>query len=157
MSLPRFEHEWDGFKGHVTVRWDQLKDEELINIKGNFNDLIALISERYGEQKTVVEAKLHELYATYLETKERIAQGFTDVRDDINTRTQDFAEGVKAKAAQFQRNARDQMNKIREENIDPAIQKSEDYIKVHPFSTVLGAFGIGLLIGGIIGLLSKHD
>jgi ElaB/YqjD/DUF883 family membrane-anchored ribosome-binding protein len=153
MSLPRFEHEWDGFKGHVAVKWDQLKDEELINIKGNFSGLIDLISERYGEQKSVVESKLHDLYATYLETKERIAQGF----DDINSRSQDFADNIKAKASQFQRNAREQMNKIREENIDPALRKSEDYIKVHPFSTVLGAFGVGLLIGGLIGLLSNRD
>lgn len=153
MSLPRFEHEWDGFKGHVAVKWDQLKDEELVNIKGNFSGLIDLISERYGEQKAVVESKLHDLYATYLETKERIAQGF----DDLNTRSQDFADSIKAKASQFQRNAREQMNRIREENIDPALRKSEDYIKVHPFSTVLGAFGVGLLIGGLIGLLSNRD
>ncbi len=153
MSLPRFEHEWDGFKGHVAVKWDQLKEEELFNIKGNFSGLIDLIAERYGEQKSVIESRLHELYATYLETKERIAQGFTD----INSRTQDFADNIKAKTAQFQRGAREQMNKIREENIDPAIRKSEDYIKVHPFSTVLGAFGVGLLIGGIIGLLSNRD
>jgi ElaB/YqjD/DUF883 family membrane-anchored ribosome-binding protein len=153
MSLPRFEHEWDGFKGHVAVKWDHLKEEELINIKGNFSGLIDLISERYGEQKTVVESKLHDLYATYLETKERIAQGFSD----INARSQDFADNIKTKASQFQRNAREQMNKIREENIDPALRKSEDYIKVHPFSTVLGAFGVGLLIGGLIGLLSNRD
>ncbi len=153
MSLPRFEHEWDGFKGHVAVKWDQLKDEELINIKGNFSGLIDLIAERYGEQKSVIESKLHDLYATYLETKERIAQGFTD----INSRSQDFAESIKAKTAQFQRNAREQINKIREENVDPALRKSEDYIKVHPFSTVLGAFGVGLLIGGIIGLLSNRE
>ena len=157
MSLPRFEHEWDGFKGHVTVRWDQLNDEELINIKGDFAALVKLISDRYNEEKSVIEGKLHELYGTYLETKKRIAQGFTDVREDLDSRSQDFAEGVKAKAAQFQRNAREQMNKLREENIEPALQKSEAYIKVHPFSTVLGAFGVGLLLGGIIALLSKND
>jgi ElaB/YqjD/DUF883 family membrane-anchored ribosome-binding protein/uncharacterized protein YjbJ (UPF0337 family) len=157
MSLPRFEHEWDGFKGHVAVKWDKLNEDELINIKGNFSGLIELIAERYGEKKTVIEANLNDLYATYLGAKERIAQGFNDVRDEINERTQDFADNVRSRAAQFQQNARDQINKIREENIDPAIRKSEDYIKVHPFSTVLGAFGVGLLIGGIIGLLSNRD
>jgi ElaB/YqjD/DUF883 family membrane-anchored ribosome-binding protein len=157
MGLPRFEHEWDGFKGHVAVKWDKLNEDELINIKGNFSGLIDLIAERYGEKKTVIEANLNDLYATYLGAKERIAQGFSDVRDEIDERTQDLADNVRSRAAQFQQNARDQINKIREENIDPAIRKSEDYIKVHPFSTVLGAFGVGLLIGGIIGLLSNRD
>lgn len=157
MGLPRFEHEWDGFKGHVAVKWDKLSNDELLKVQGNFTELVNLIAERYGEQKTVIESRLHDLYATYLETKERIAQGFTEVRDNISSTSQDFADGIKAKAAQFQQTAREQFRKIRDENIDPAVQKSEEYIKVHPFSTVLGAFGVGLLIGGVIALLSKRD
>jgi len=157
MSLPKFTHEWDGFKGHVAVKWDKLKDEELLKIEGKFTDLVDLIAERYNESKTVVETRLNDLFATYLETKERIAQGFSDVRDEVESRTQDLTDEIKQRTAKFQRSAKETIHRIREENIDPAVQKSEEYIKVHPFSTVLGAFGIGMLIGGLVALLSKRD
>ena len=84
MSLPRFAKEWDGFKGHVAVKWDKIQEEDLIKIEGNFGNLVSLIVERYGEQKSVVEAKLHELYANYLETRERLAEEFSELRENRN-------------------------------------------------------------------------
>ncbi|MBE0645030.1 MAG: hypothetical protein IH600_13180 [Bacteroidetes bacterium] len=156
MSLPRFEKEWDGFKGHVTVRWDKIQEDDLIKIEGNFGKLVSLIADRYGEQKSVIEAKLHELYANYLETRERLAEEFSELRENVNTRSHDIAENLREKAGVIQDKAKEQMQKIREQNIDPAVQKSEEYIKIHPFSAVLGAFGVGMLIGGVIGLLSNH-
>jgi ElaB/YqjD/DUF883 family membrane-anchored ribosome-binding protein len=155
MSLPRFEKEWEGFRGHVAVKWDKLSEDDLIKVEGNLGDLVKLISGRYGEQKSVIESRLHELYAGYLENKERIAQGIAEAREEIGDRSRDLAENIRQKAADFQQTAKERVTKIREENIDPAVQKSEEYIKVHPFSAVLGAFGVGMLIGGIIGILSR--
>ncbi len=156
MSLPRFEKEWNGFKGHVTVKWDKLRDDELIKIEGNFGKLVNLIAERYGEQKTVVEGKVKELYTGYLETREKLAEEFSEIRDNMNERTRDMTENIRSKANVLQDKAKERIQTIRDENIDPAVQKSEEYIKVHPFSAVLGAFGVGMLIGGVIGLLSNR-
>jgi len=156
MSLPRFEKEWNGFKGHVTVKWDKIQDDELIKIEGNFGKLVNLIAERYGEQKTVVETKVKELYTSYLETREKLAEEFSEIRDTMNERTRDMTENIRSKANALQDKAKERIQTIRDENIDPAVQKSEDYIKVHPFSAVLGAFGVGMLIGGVIGLLSNR-
>jgi len=156
MSLPRFEKEWDGFKGHVAVKWDKLQDVELIKIEGDFGKLVSLIEERYGEQKSVIESKLHELYAGYLETRERLADEFSELRDNFNARSHDLGESIRAKAGVLQDKAKERIQKIRQESIDPAVQKSEEYIKVHPFSAVVGAFGIGILIGGVIGLLANR-
>jgi ElaB/YqjD/DUF883 family membrane-anchored ribosome-binding protein/uncharacterized protein YjbJ (UPF0337 family) len=156
MSVPRFEKEWDGFKGHVAVKWDKIPDEDLLKIEGNFGKLVSLISEQYGEKKSVVEAKVHELYEGYLGTRDRLAEGLSDMRENINTRSQDLAAGIRDRASAYQEKAKERMQRIREENIDPAVQKSEEYIKVHPFSAVLGAFGVGILIGGVIGLLSSR-
>ncbi|MFA6234949.1 MAG: hypothetical protein WC824_12325 [Bacteroidota bacterium] len=156
MNLPRFDKEWNGFKGHVTVKWDKIQEDELIKIEGNFGKLVNLIAERYGEQKTIIESKLHELYASYLETRDRLSEEFSDIRDNVNSRTRDLSENIRSKAGVFQEKAKERIQNIREQNIDPAVQKSEEYIKVHPFSVVLGAFGVGMLIGGVIGLLSNR-
>jgi ElaB/YqjD/DUF883 family membrane-anchored ribosome-binding protein len=156
MALPRFDKEWIGFRGHVAVKWDKLSEDDLLKVEGNFADLVTLISGRYKEQKSVVEAKLHDLYAGYLETKDKISQGISDAREDIGSRTQDLTDNIRDRASGFQRNAREKITRIREENIDPAVEKSEEYIKVHPFSAVLGAFGVGMLIGSVIGLLTSR-
>lgn len=156
MSIPRFEKEWDGFKGHVAVKWDKIPDEELLRIEGNFGKLVNLISEKYGEKKSVVETKVHELYQGYLDTRERLAEGLSDMRENIDARSHDVAAGIRERASLYQEKAKERIQKIREANIDPAVQKSEEYIKVHPFSAVLGAFGIGILIGGVVGLLSSR-
>lgn len=156
MSVPRFEKEWDGFKGHVAVKWDRIPDEDLLKIEGNFGDLVSLISEKYGEKKGVVEEKLKELYDGYLATRERVAEGLSEVRENIQHRSQDLAAGIRDRTNAYQEKAKERLQKIREENIDPAVQKSEEYIKVHPFSAVMGAFGVGMLIGGVIGLLSSR-
>jgi uncharacterized protein YjbJ (UPF0337 family) len=155
MALPRFEKEWDGFRGHVAVKWGKISDDELLKIEGNFAELVTLIVDRYGEKKSAVESKLDEMYASYLETKEKITQGFSDVREDIGNRSKVFADDIRKKTVDFQKTAKQKITHIREDSIDPAVQKSEDYIKVHPFSAVLGAFGIGVLLGGVIAALTR--
>jgi ElaB/YqjD/DUF883 family membrane-anchored ribosome-binding protein len=153
MSLPKFESNWDGFRGHVSVKWDKLQEDELLRIQGNFAELISLIAQRYGEEKSEIESKMSSLYSSYLEKKEQMKKNL----DDIEIQAKDLGTKLREKASALQENARQTYQKIREENIAPAVQKSEDYIKVHPFTAVLGALGIGLFLGGVIGLLSKKD
>lgn len=146
MSGPKFASEWDGFKGHVAVTWDKISDDELLRIQGNFSELVNLISEKYGEKKHLIEDRLKQLYDSYLTKK-----------NDLESKSQAFVDSMKQKATEFQANAREKYQKIKTESIEPAVEKSEEYIKLHPFTAVLGALGAGLLIGGIIGALSRRD
>ena len=146
MSIPKFESEWDGFKGHVAVTWDRISDDELLRVQGNFVELVSLIADKYGEQKQNVEEKLHALYSSYSQKKA-----------DILSRSQQFTDSLKHKAQEFQAGAKEKIQRIREESIDPAVEKTEEYIKVHPFVAVFGALGFGLFVGGVIGYLAKKD
>ena len=156
MTVPRFEKEWDGFRGHVAIKWDKIPDEDLLRIEGNFGKLVTLISDKYGEKKGEVEASLRDLYQSYLDTRDRLAEGLSDMRDQIDSRSHDLTANIRERASAYQEKARERVQKIRESSIDPAVQKSEEYIKIHPFSAVLGAFGIGLLLGGVVGLLTNR-
>ena len=146
MSIPKFDSEWDGFKGHVALTWDRLSDDELLRIQGNFGELVKIISEKYGETKQNVEEKVKTLYNTYLAKKE-----------EMQNRSQAFIDNIKQKATEFQTGTKEKIQRIRDESLQPAIDKSEEYIKVHPFTAVLGALGVGILIGGLIGVLSRRD
>ena len=146
MSTPKFEHEWDSFKDHVAVTWDKLNTDELLRIQGNFAELVALIAAKYGEQKQNIEQRLAELYREYLAKKV-----------ELEARSQALADSIKQKAQEFQDGAKEKIQRLRTDTIDPVVQKSEDYIKVNPFTAVLSALGVGLLIGGLLGFLSRKD
>jgi ElaB/YqjD/DUF883 family membrane-anchored ribosome-binding protein len=157
MNLPKFETEWEGFRGHVAVKWDKISNEELLRIQGNFVDLIALISEKYGETRESVESKLKETYDGYLARKSELKKEFSELRDNLQQKSEAFTEKLKQQAADLQKTAKEGIQKIREESIEPAMEKSEEYIKLHPFTAVLGALGIGFLLGSIFVGLSKKD
>jgi ElaB/YqjD/DUF883 family membrane-anchored ribosome-binding protein len=146
MSLPKFDTEWDGFKGHVALTWDRLSEDELLRIQGNFADLVKLIVDKYGETKAVVEEKLKALYQAYLAKKE-----------ELQERSSALIDSLKQKATDFQADAKEKIQRIREESIQPALDKSEEYIKLHPFTAVLGALGVGLVIGSLIGIIARRD
>lgn len=157
MDLPKFRANWDGFRGQVSVTWDKLSEDELLKIEGNLSDLVKLISDKYGEKKSVIEDKVAGMYKGYLEKKEELAKTLHEMREDIDERARSMGSNIRDRADALQKNAKEKVQRIREENIDPALEKSEEYIKVHPFTAVLGAFGIGVLLGGVIGLLTKKD
>ena len=157
MKLPKFETEWEGFQGHVAVKWDKISNEELLRIQGNFTELITLISEKYGETKEVTEKKLKELYDMYLARKDELKKEFTELRDNLQQKSEALTEKIKQQATDFQKNAKERIQKINDENIQPAVEKSEEYIKLHPFTAVLGALGVGFMLGSIFAAIAKKD
>jgi ElaB/YqjD/DUF883 family membrane-anchored ribosome-binding protein/uncharacterized protein YjbJ (UPF0337 family) len=157
MNLPKFETEWEGFQGHVAVKWDKISNEELLRIQGNFTELITLISEKYGETKDSAEKKLKESYDTYLARKDELKKEFTELRDNLQQKSEALTEKIRQQATDFQKNAKERIQKINDENIQPAVEKSEEYIKLHPFTAVLGALGVGFILGSIFAAISKKD
>jgi ElaB/YqjD/DUF883 family membrane-anchored ribosome-binding protein len=157
MRLPKFETEWDRFSGFVAVTWDRLSETELLQVHGNFSELVHLIMDAYHIPKFDVEQQLETLYTTYMETRHVMTQEINSIQDTVQSRSAEIADVIKQKAAEYQTAAKEKYKELREKAIDPAVEKSEEFIKVHPFSMVLGAFGVGFLIGGIIGLISKRD
>jgi ElaB/YqjD/DUF883 family membrane-anchored ribosome-binding protein len=157
MNLPKFETEWEGFQGHVAVKWDKISSDELLLIQGNFTELIKLISEKYGESKDAAEKKLKELYDAYLARKGELKKEFSDMRDNLQHKSEALTDKLKQQATEFQNTTREKIQKIRDENIQPAVDKSEEYIRLHPFTAVLGALGVGFILGGIFAALSRKD
>jgi len=156
MDAPTLKAEWSGFKGHVAVAWDRLSEQDLIRIEGDLTYLVDLIQEKYQQPKEKVEEKLRELFNLYLEKKEKMKESISELKDQVSERSQNILEGVKEKSAQYTEAAKQKIDQIKRENIDPAVQKSEEYIKLNPFTAVLGALGAGIVVGGIIGYLLRN-
>lgn len=98
---------------------------------------------------------VHNQFSKEEKTME-LKEGITELKDDLQQKSQAMTDSIRQKAAEFQAGAKEKIQRIRDESIQPAVQKSEDYIKLHPFSAVLGALGVGMLLGTLIGVISSR-
>jgi ElaB/YqjD/DUF883 family membrane-anchored ribosome-binding protein len=157
MNLPKFETEWEGFQGHVAVKWDKLSTDELLRVQGNFTELATLISGKYGETKETVEKKLKDMYDAYLARKTELKKEFSELRENLQQKSEALTDKIKQQALDLQKTTKERVQKIHDENIQPAMEKSEEFIKLHPFTAVLGALGAGFILGSIFAAISKKD
>ena len=155
MDIPKLKSEWEGFRGYISMTWDKVSEDELVRLEGNFVSLVSLIAEKYKEPKEQIENKIHELFELYQSKKAALKEDIAELKENIGERSSRILKGIKDKSAEYSESVKNRYNEIKKDNIDPYVEKSESYIKLHPFTAVLGALGVGLLVGGIFGLLAR--
>jgi uncharacterized protein YjbJ (UPF0337 family) len=58
MNWTTIEAQWDNFKGKVRSEWGKLTGDDLENIKGKREQLIAKIQQRYGLEKEEADRRV---------------------------------------------------------------------------------------------------
>lgn len=56
-----FTAHWQELRPRIKANWNRLTDAELDQVAGDAGTLIALIEERYGEARRVIELELDRL------------------------------------------------------------------------------------------------
>jgi uncharacterized protein YjbJ (UPF0337 family) len=56
----KWEGRWDQFVGRVKKTWGQITDNDLLQVKGDYERALGLIKERTGEELEEIEKKLDE-------------------------------------------------------------------------------------------------
>ena len=51
MNHDQFEGQWSQLKGDLKVQWGKFTDDDLMQIKGNYDKFIGSLQYRYGAQK----------------------------------------------------------------------------------------------------------
>jgi len=60
MNWDQVEGKWKQMKGSVRTRWGKLTDDDLEMIKGQKDQLVGKIQERYGIQKDEAQRQVEE-------------------------------------------------------------------------------------------------
>ena len=60
MDWDRIVGNWKQFEGSIREKWGKLTDDELEQAKGNKDQLIGKIQERYGISKDEAKREFHE-------------------------------------------------------------------------------------------------
>lgn len=60
MNDDQFEGKWDRMKGKVREHWGRLTDDDVEEVKGKRQNLLAKVQEKYGDTKESADDKLKE-------------------------------------------------------------------------------------------------
>lgn len=62
MNKDIFKGNWNQSKGKIQQAWSKLTDDDLMEVEGNYNELVGRIQKKYGLAKEDVEKKINEMF-----------------------------------------------------------------------------------------------
>ena len=127
---------WNQLKGKLKERWGQLTDDELQAAEGNYDHLVGLIQQRTGEGRQQVERLVNEL-------NEQSGGAISKVADTARQYADQAREAVRGATEQVRYQASERY------------QDAQEMVRQQPAEAVAVAFGTGLLVGLLIGLMAR--
>jgi uncharacterized protein YjbJ (UPF0337 family) len=125
--------QWNQVRGQLKKKWGQLTEDDLKFANGNLDQLVGRIQNKTGEAREAIESFLDEM----------TSQGASAVSQ--------AAESVKNYAGYASDQVRDGYNRISDQ-LGRRYEASEDLIRENPARTVATAFGVGVVLGVVVGL-----
>jgi uncharacterized protein YjbJ (UPF0337 family) len=125
--------QWNQIRGQVKKKWGQLTDDDLKFANGNLDQLVGKIQNKTGEAREAIENFLDEL----------TSQGSSAISQ--------AAESARHYAGYAGDQMREGYNRISDQ-LGRQYEASQDLIRENPARTVATAFGVGVLLGVVVGL-----
>lgn len=126
---------WNQLRGMVKEHWGGLTDDDLQRVKGDFDQLVGLIQERTGEARQQIERSLGEL-------SDQAVGMFAQASDSARQYADQASEAVRGAAQQVRDRSMEQY------------EQAQELFRRHPAESVAVAFGTGLVVGVIVGLIA---
>jgi uncharacterized protein YjbJ (UPF0337 family) len=123
---------WNEIKGQLRKRWGQLTSDDVQTFNGNVDQLVGLIQRKTGEARSQVEDFLDEVSL-------KGSVSFTQATERVREYSQQAADRI-------QEGSQQAIETFRE-----GYEQAEDMIRQRPTESVAFCFGIGVLVGLLIG------
>lgn len=128
----RVMENWDWLKGKILERWGELTEDELLEVEGQLDQLVSLIQQKTGEARQQIKRTINELNEQYSGAFQRAKDTARQYVDQASERMHDAADRAR-------------------ERYDEA----QEVVRRRPAESVAVAFGTGLLLGVIVGLIAR--
>jgi uncharacterized protein YjbJ (UPF0337 family) len=140
INTQALQGQWNQLRGQVKEKWGQLTDDDLTVTGGNFDQLVGKIQQRTGEGREAIEKFFNELTS-------RSAGGVSQVAETAREYASQAGEYVQRAGDRFRQNY-GQVGDAARAHYDEA----EDLVRQNPGQSVAVAFGIGVVVGVVVGL-----
>jgi len=127
---------WNQVKGKVKQKWGQLTDDELAEVEGNIDQLIGLVQQKTGEARQHIERALLDISA-------KAGGSFTQATEAAREYAEQATEHLRGTAEQ-----------VRDRTME-GYEQAQEIIRRRPAESVAVAFGTGVLIGIVVGLIAS--
>jgi len=135
---------WNEIKGKLRSKWGQLTNDDLQQAQGNTDQLIGLIQRKTGEARNSIEKFLTDLTSGGGST---VGQAAETAREYA----QQAMETVQQRSQQAAEQFRQQYNTAAE-SVRHGYEEAETMIRERPTESAAVCFGVGMLVGVILGL-----
>ncbi len=126
---------WNQLKGKIKQRWGQLTDDELQEVEGNIDQLIGLVQQKTGEARQHVERVISKL-------NEDTGGAFMQATETVREYADQATETLRGAADQLRERTRE------------GYEEAQEMMRRRPAESVAVAFGTGLVVGVIVGLIA---
>jgi uncharacterized protein YjbJ (UPF0337 family) len=127
---------WNEIKGKLRSKWGQLTGDELQQFNGNVDQLVGTIQRKTGEARNSIEHFLEEATADGSST---VAKATQAVRDYATQAAESVQETTKQATETFNKGYHD----------------AEEMIKQRPGESAAVCFGVGMVVGLLLGLTMR--
>lgn len=135
---------WNEIQGKLRSKWGQLTNDDLQTAHGNIDQLIGLIQRKTGEARGSVESFLEEATASG-------ASAFGQAAETAREYAQQAMETVHERSKHAAESFRKGYDKAAE-SVREGYEHAEEMVKQRPAESAAVCFGVGMLVGVILGL-----
>jgi len=125
--------QWNQVRGELKKKWGQLTEDDLRFNNGNIDQLVGKIQQRTGEAREAIEQMLTDLTSR---GSSAVAQAAGQVGEYARYAGDQVREGYNRISDQFGR----------------GYDYSQDVIRENPGRSIATAFGVGILLGVVVGM-----
>lgn len=133
INAQELQGQWNELRGEVKKRWGQLTDDDLKVQGGNFDQLVGRIQKKTGEGREAIEEFLSGLTSSGASLVGRAAETARDYAEHAGERLREGYDQVAERTREGYRRA-------------------EGGVRHNPGMSVASAFGLGLVVGVLVGL-----
>ncbi len=125
------EGNWNEIEGKLRQKWGQLTDDDVLQFRGDAQEMIGIIHRRTGEAREAIEQYLQEVC-------DRDASALGTAVEAIRDVTQHGAEALQQKARQAA------------DGVRAGYGGAERFVRDRPAESLAVCFGIGVITGVVL-------
>jgi uncharacterized protein YjbJ (UPF0337 family) len=135
---------WNELTGKLREKWGQLTSDDLQQARGSVDQLVGLIQRKTGEARSSVEQFLEQATSSG-------ASGFGQVAETAREYAHQAMESMQGRTKQASETFRKGYDQA-SESVRQGYEEAESMIKDRPAESAAVCFGVGMLVGVILGL-----